>query len=478
MINSRTIVLVSAVLSCISLRTTVVAQEISVPDPGLNTAIRDALQKPAGPLTSQDLLGLAVLNASGRNITNLQGLEFAHNLTSLNLRSNHFTNLSFPGGLAKLNSLDLGFNPLTNLTLPPDVTNLDAIFLNTNVLTTFVLPETLAAQSLAGTAAALRAQGIPVFTYPLEIRLTKLQRPMGAFRFGITGPPGFYAVLSSTNLTSWSALNIANNPLGGVFFNDASTLLPPRKFYRAQLLQTPPPNMVFVPGNTFLLGSPTNEVGHQSDESPQTLVTLSHGFWISKFLVTQADYVAVTGSNPSQFPGDSSRPVESVSWFAASNYCALLTQQDLAAARIPAGSHYRLPTEAEWECAARAGTSTRFYYGDDPGLAGLTNYAWYSVNSGFTTHPVGQKLPNAWGLFDTAGNVWEWCQDWYGPYSGGAVTDPRGAASNSNGWKVIRGAAWEAFDLDCRSARRSIEPASPFISDFIIGFRVVLAIEP
>jgi formylglycine-generating enzyme required for sulfatase activity len=273
-------------------------------------------------------------------------------------------------------------------------------------------------------------------------------------------------------------LDVVNNPLGSVLFLDAATNLSPQKFYSAQLLPTPPANMVFVRANTFLLGSPTNEVGREADEGPQTLVTLSHGFWIGKFEVTQAEYFAVTGDNPNSFPGDPNRPVESVSFFAASNYCVLRTAQDLATGRIPPGSHYRLPTEAEWECAARAGNTNRFYYGDDPNLTSLTEYAWFGAHNGLTTHPVGLKLPNAWGLYDMEGNVWEWCQDWYGSYPGGAVTDPQGPATNPIGWKVIRGGAWESSEFVCRSASRWFEPASPFISDFIIGFRVVLAFDP
>jgi formylglycine-generating enzyme required for sulfatase activity len=117
--------------------------------------------------------------------------------------------------------------------------------------------------------------------------------------------------------------------------------------------------MVFIPPNTFTMGSPDSEVGHQVDEGPQTMVTLNRGFWIGKYEVTQGEYLAVTGENHSGFPGDLNRPVETVSFFAASNYCFLLTAQDQASGRIPPGSHYRLPTEAECECAAR-GTSTRF----------------------------------------------------------------------------------------------------------------------
>ncbi|HZI32294.1 MAG TPA: SUMF1/EgtB/PvdO family nonheme iron enzyme, partial [Candidatus Binatia bacterium] len=308
------------------------------------------------------LTRLGRLNLHGNQLTSLTLPAGLTNLNFLFLDDNQLTNVGFPPGLTKLSFLKVNGNQLTNLTLLPDMTNLTAIFLDENPLTAFVLPETFAATNLAGVVTSLQNQGIPVFAYPLTVQLSKLQPPLGVFRFGITGPPGIYTVSASTNLESWSALGAVNNTVGGVFFTDGTAQFSAQKFYRAQRLQNPPANMVFVPANTFMMGSPTNEVGHQSDESPQTLVTLSHGFWISKFLVTQGDYLAVTGSNPGQFPGDLNRPVESVSWFAASNYCALLTQQDLAAGRIPAGCHYRLPTEAEWECAARAGTSTRFYY--------------------------------------------------------------------------------------------------------------------
>ena len=173
------------------------------------------------------------------------------------------------------------------------------------------------------------------------------------------------------------------------------------------------------------------------------------------------------------------KPFE-VSWTDATNYCGLLTQQELAAGRIPFGSQYRLPTEAEWECAARAGTTTRFSYGDDPDYTSLTNYAWFILNSGFpsllTLHPVGQKLPNPWGLYDMAGNVWEWTQDWLGDLPGGAVTDPQGPLTNPIGWKVVRGGSYDFDVTDCRSARRFSFGSHPALNDTDIGFRVVLVI--
>jgi len=216
-------------------------------------------------------------------------------------------------------------------------------------------------------------------------------------------------------------------------------------------------------------------LGRSSDEGPQTTVTLSHGFWMGKHEVTQGEYLSVVGSNPSQFTGDLNRPVESVSWLDATNYCALLTAQQLAAGLIPPGSRYRLPTEAEWEYAARAGTSTRFSYDDDPNATSLTNHAWYAANSGAMTHPVEQKAPNPWGLNDMEGNVWEWCLDWQGAYPGGFETDPQGPASNPIGDRIIRGGAWDGFETDCRSAKRMGFGVSPFLKDFILGFRVVLA---
>ncbi len=293
----------------------------------------------------------------------------------------------------------------------------------------------------------------------------------------ITGAAGSTYVIQFTTdvaqTNSWTSLKFLRLPTTTFLFVDTTAAATGNRFYRA-LLQNPPTNMLFIPPNTFNLGTPTNEINRFADEGPQVTVTISHGFWMGKYEVTQREYQTVIGSNPSGFPGDLNRPVESVSWLDATNYCARLTQQELAAGHIPPGSHYRLPTEAEWEYAARAGTSTRFSYGDDPSFTSLTNNAWYAANSGFGTHPVGQKSPNPWGLYDMEGNVYEWCEDWYGPYAGGFATDPQGPASNVTGVKVIRGGAWDAFEADCRSGRRLTEGVSPFIHDFILGFRVVL----
>jgi formylglycine-generating enzyme required for sulfatase activity len=200
---------------------------------------------------------------------------------------------------------------------------------------------------------------------------------------------------------------------------------------------------------------------------------------MGKYEVTQGEYLAVVGSNPSFFKDDLSRPVETVTWLDATNYCGLLTQGERAATRIPTNCVYRLPTEAEWEYACRAWTSTPFSYGEDPGYTNLTNYAWHGNNSGNTTHPVGQKLPNPWGLCDMHGNVSEWCQDWFAFYPGGIALDPQVPATGSQ--IIARGGAW-AVDPPpspdgrlSRSAFRLLNsPPGPDARNNFTGFRVVL----
>jgi formylglycine-generating enzyme required for sulfatase activity len=375
-------------------------------------------------------------------------------LTSLDVLAHQLTNLTLPSGLTNLQDLFLSGNLLTSLTLPPDMAQLRSLVLDGNPLARVILPEPLAATGVPGDVAALRDRGVSIYTYPLTIQLSPPeQRGDGAIELTLSGPPGDYTLLSSTELPLWSELRAVTNELGSVLFTDASSNLPPRRFYRARQ-QSPPPNMVFIPPTTFTMGSPATELNRNSNEGPQTIVTLTHGFWIAQYEVTQGEYLSTIGTNPSFFPGDLSRPISSVSWSDATNYCWRLTLRERAAGRIRSRSEYRLPTEAEWECAARARTTTRFSYGDDPGETNLANHAWFYENGNLTVHPVGQKLPNPLGLYDMEGNVWEWCQDWLGDLPGGTVTDPTGPPSNPIGWKVIRGGGYDFGPTDCRSARR------------------------
>jgi formylglycine-generating enzyme required for sulfatase activity len=217
-------------------------------------------------------------------------------------------------------------------------------------------------------------------------------------------------------------------------------------------------------------------------------VTISRGYWMGKFEVTQGEYLEVMRNNPSHFNGvqnegteweidydvDLTCPVERVGWGDATAYCAALTERARLAGRIAPNSIYRLPTEAEWEYACRGWSSTRFSYGEDPGWTNLTNYAWYGDNSEGQTHPVGQKLPNPWGLYDIHGNVWEWCLDWFGTYSGGIALDPHGPATGRD--RVIRGGGWLCwleYARNCRSAYRNI--INPDFRNDYFGFRAVLA---
>lgn len=205
---------------------------------------------------------------------------------------------------------------------------------------------------------------------------------------------------------------------------------------------------------TFMLGSPDSEPGRDSDEGPQHRVRISKAFELQTTEVTQSQWQAVMGSNPSSFKGFD-LPVEQVSWDDAQVFIAKLNA-------LGDGYRYRLPTEAEWEYAARAGT-TGPYAGD------LGAMAWYDPNSGGTTHPVGTKAPNAWGLYDMHGNVWEWTQDWYGDYSASAVTDPVGPSSGSG--RVNRGGGWRSGSQGCRSAARLY--FSPDDRGSILGLRLL-----
>jgi len=281
--------------------------------------------------------------------------------------------------------------------------------------------------------------------------------------------------LAQTNTPSaWRCLEFLQLPASPYLWADKSAPAAGRRFYRAVVFPTPT-NMVFIPPGTFRMGSPSNEVERYVQEGPQTAVTISRGFWMGKYEVTQGEYEAVMGSNPSYFKGDTNRPVEEVSWNDARAYCEALTQREQAAGRIGINCVYRLPTEAEWEYACRGWTSDRrFSYGDDLGYTNLTNYAWYWDNSGSTTHAVGQKLPNPWGLHDMHGNAWEFCQDWWSDsLPGGIAIDYQGPTTGLN--RVVRGSCWDFIARVCRSAERSYFDPELTSTRGYFGFRVVLA---
>jgi len=231
----------------------------------------------------------------------------------------------------------------------------------------------------------------------------------------------------------------------------------------SHLAADPGITLVAIPAGTFLMGSPTDEADRGDDEGPQTRVTLTEDFFLDATDVTQGQYEAVMGTNPSDFKtAGKNAPVENVSWDNAVAFCQKLNQRERATGRLPSGYTFTLPTEAQWEYACRAGT-TGAYAGDPAEMA------WYGDNSGGTTHPVGTKRPNAWGLYDMTGNVYQWCLDWYGKYPGGNVTDWAGPATGRA--RVLRGGSWYYTEAYCRSAYRDFDPG--FIGN-ILGFRVAL----
>ena len=215
--------------------------------------------------------------------------------------------------------------------------------------------------------------------------------------------------------------------------------------------------MVAVEGGTFTMGSPASEEGRNDDECQHPVTIPSYS--IGKYEVTQADWREIMGSDPPElgFKGCDDCPVESVSWNDIQDFLKKVN------ARYP-GKNYRLPTEEEWEYAARGGknasSTTQLYAGSNT----LGNVAWYSENSGSKTHPVGGKSPNQLGLCDMSGNVWEWCQDTYKPYP----CDNKNALDNTT--RVLRGGSWSIINSDCRSADRY--RSNPTIRYVNYGFRL------
>jgi formylglycine-generating enzyme required for sulfatase activity len=238
--------------------------------------------------------------------------------------------------------------------------------------------------------------------------------------------------------------------------------------HNADLNATVQLQMLWVEPGTFTMGSPTTEAGRITNETEHN-VTLTKGFYLGKYEVTQAQYEAVMTGNtdslsatPSQYGGNADRPVEKVSWADAQIFLTRLNAQQ--SGNIPAGWAYVLPTEAEWEYACRAGTTTMYSWGNDIN-ATRANYSSSGLSQ---TSDAGNYAANPWGFFDMHGNVWEWTADWYGTYSSGAQTDPTGAASGSS--RVRRGGAWLSAGPGLRSATRHY--SAPGDRYNYIGFRV------
>jgi len=217
--------------------------------------------------------------------------------------------------------------------------------------------------------------------------------------------------------------------------------------------------LVLIPAGEFMMGSPPGESERSDDEGPQHKVGISKPFYLGKYEVTQAQWKAVMGGSPSKFKGDE-LPVEQVSWEDSQRFCRKLAEK--------VGHEIRLPTEAEWEHACRAGSTTAFCFGE--GSDELGGHAWYANNAGKKTRPVGGKRPNAFGLYDMHGNVWEWCQDWYAKshYGSSPPEDPKGPSSGDG--RVLRGGAWSVNPAFCRSALRYWYAPGSRNGD--IGFRV------
>jgi formylglycine-generating enzyme required for sulfatase activity len=234
----------------------------------------------------------------------------------------------------------------------------------------------------------------------------------------------------------------------------------------------PKARFVWINPGTFQMGSiEGTDPDRYKDEVPHR-VTLNRGFWLLDHEVTQREYEWVMGNNPSRFTGDAARPVEQVSWYDAVAFCKKLTDLDRSLKKIGWDQAYRLPTEAEWEYAARAGSTGARYTVDGLGPAdSLNEIAWWDGNSDSKTHAVRGKKPNAWGLYDMLGNVWEWCSDWYGDYPSGDVTDPKGPSSGT--FRVGRGGSLSSDARRARSANR--ERFIPGGRGGHLGFRPALS---
>jgi formylglycine-generating enzyme required for sulfatase activity len=268
------------------------------------------------------------------------------------------------------------------------------------------------------------------------------------------------ATVASAVLAALGALTLAtaqeSNPAGG---NTKS--LP--KEYTADLGGGVKMEMVLIPAGEFMMGSPDSDRSASNDEKPQHRVRITQPFYIGKYPVTQEQWTAIMGNNPSLFKGPKN-PVEWVSWNDCLRFLRRLNDK-------AGGGKWQFPTEAQWEYACRAGSTTIYCFGDDE--AGLADYGWYDKISGGKSHPVGEKKPNAWGLYDMNGSIWQWVLDWYDPtyYAHSPTDDPTGPATGTE--RVSHGGSWSSPARSARSANHGrIEPDH---HGSHLGFRAVLA---
>jgi formylglycine-generating enzyme required for sulfatase activity len=298
----------------------------------------------------------------------------------------------------------------------------------------------------------------------------------------------------------WQTAGVLKLPGNPHRWFDVTSSSAEKRSYRAIAVTNiqPATNMVWIEPGTFIMGSPEAEAERQPNET-QHEVTLTRGFWMGKYEVTQAEYVDVIGSNPSFFrngtsgpfggtggvvTNELSHPVDRVSWFDATNYCGVMTQRERDGDRLRAGWVYRLPTEAEWEHACRAGTTSASHHGSTlrSGMANFDGRFEYDASVGTIENPEGIHLgrtrevggyePNAWGLYDMYGNVAEWCRDlWFHWYAEGLAIDPQGAELSSA--SALRGGRYLNFPRECRSASRASNRSEWMGHN--VGFRVVLA---
>lgn len=222
---------------------------------------------------------------------------------------------------------------------------------------------------------------------------------------------------------------------------------------------------VWIPPGRFTMGSSSKEKGRGDDEIQRT-VTITKGFYLGAHHVTQEQWLEVMGNNPSEFKGQKNLPADSVSWNDTQGFLRKLQARD--------GKPYRLPAEAEWEYACRAGTTTAFAFGETLSTDQANYNGQYTYGNGKEglyrkqTTPVGSFPPNAWGLYDMHGNVWQWCHDWHGGYQRGAVDDPKGPKNGKA--RVLRGGSWGSHPVFCRSANRNF--SEPDGRTEFYGFRV------